>query len=282
MADAGVRLHAMTTITNENWKGKNDPQERRRIQNRINQRAFRQRRRAGESRAQSIASGTPERHEDIFELEDPQMEEYQIHGAFNASNAHPIIGSSERRPSGVTSRSSDLIWDRLGQLINRNLLSATEANAQRLRINLDDLRPGRPVITPRLKDDYALGILQPVKLQYQVPHDPIIDTIPHMRFRFNILHAIATGKLDSSAFCRSLRVSGAIENTHGQWQRGGLVVWKSAPEQLESWELSEPFVRRWAVLLHDCEDLLAVTNSWRAQRGERPLLLNFSRSSMMI
>jgi len=46
MTDPGIRI----TTTNENWRGKNDPAERRRIQNRLNQRAFRERQRSGEAR----------------------------------------------------------------------------------------------------------------------------------------------------------------------------------------------------------------------------------------
>lgn len=42
--ESGLRL----CIENENWRGKNDPTERRRIQNRLNQRAFRQRQRSGD------------------------------------------------------------------------------------------------------------------------------------------------------------------------------------------------------------------------------------------
>jgi hypothetical protein len=63
MTDPGFRI----TTTNENWRGKNDPGERRRIQNRINQRAFRERQRSGETtkecspRGNSAASASPDR-----------------------------------------------------------------------------------------------------------------------------------------------------------------------------------------------------------------------------
>ena len=63
MTDPGFRI----TTTNENWRGKNDPAERRRIQNRINQRAFRERQRSGEAtkeyspRGKSVTSSSPDR-----------------------------------------------------------------------------------------------------------------------------------------------------------------------------------------------------------------------------
>lgn len=63
MTDPGFRI----TTTNENWRGKNDPAERRRIQNRLNQRAFRERQRTGETakefnpRAKASASTSPQK-----------------------------------------------------------------------------------------------------------------------------------------------------------------------------------------------------------------------------
>ena len=72
-----------------------------------------------------------------------------------------------------------------------------------------------------------------------------------------------------------------MEQSNGSWQRGGLVVW-SFPEQVGSWELSEPFIRRWAVLLQGCEDLIAATNAWRSRRGERLFPLSLQRNDIML
>lgn len=249
-------------VTNENWRGKNDPTERRRIQNRLNQRAFRQRQRAGESPKQykprSVSSGPDE---DSFSSPPPEEAQPSI----------PIDeeDSASNQPSGQTD-SFGRVWDELARLINRNLMAAAATNAKKLGIDMDSLRSGAPALTPQLSNNAVPTALQPVQLQYQIPHDLIIDIIPHPRLRFNILRAIATQQLDGTAFSKHLRASGALQCREGQWQRGGLIVW-SSPEQLASWELSELFLRTCgSFLLPGCEDLLAATNAWRGRRGERP------------
>lgn len=256
----------LCSVTNENWRGKNDPTERRRIQNRINQRAFRQRQRAGESPKQykprSTSSGPgSQADEDEQETPSPEQEPILHEGHTSAPRAS--------QPSGVTDPSTGRVWDELAQLINRNLMAAAATNAQQLGLDKTALQHARPVTTPRVSSTHVPASLQPIPQQYQIPHDPIIDIVPHARFKYNILRAMATQQLDAVAFSAALRASGALENVQGAWLRGGLVVW-SAPDQLASWELSESFVRRYGLLLQGCEDLLAATNAWRSRRGERP------------
>ncbi len=277
---------------NENWRGKNDPAERRRIQNRLNQRAFRQRQRAGESpkqykprSASGASSGRKEESDD--EAESPQSESSKDSVAASQSyiEGRPTSAPpSNTRPSGVTDAQTGQVWDELAQLINRNFLAAAVANAQHVGIDLTALRAGSAIRTPRPSSSNqnnnaprppVPASLTPVELQHQVSHDPIIDTIPHARLRFNILRGISTGRIDSVAFSRSIRASGALEELSGSWQRGGVVVW-SSPEQVSSWELSEPFLRRWSFLLQGCEDLIAATNAWRGRRNERLFPLSFT------
>ena len=255
------------SVINENWRGKNDPAERRRIQNRLNQRAFRQRQRTGESTKQykpRSASGEPPSQSGSG----PQTP---------VQEARPLLSQHGRaysapagnQPGGLIDSSSGRVWDELGQLINRNLMASASSNAQYLNIDQQAVSSGTPIRTARPSDGVPAA-LQPVRLQLEVPHDPIFDIIPHPRFRFNILKAIATQQADGRALSNCIRASGALENVQGQWQRGGVVVW-SSPEQLSSWELSESFVGRWGFLLEGCAELLAATNAWRTRRGERPL-----------
>lgn len=255
------------SVTNENWRGKNDPTERRRIQNRINQRAFRQRQRAGESPKQykprSNSSG-PNSQADEDEQQTPSPE--QDPQPYQHDTPRSVPGAVQ--PNGVADPATGRVVDELAQLINRNLMSAAANNAQQLGLDSAALSAARPVLTPRVSNSQLPVALQPISVQHQIPHDPIIDIIPHPRFRYNILRAIATQQLDAAAFSAALRASGALENVQGSWLRGGLVVW-SSPDQLASWELSESFVRRFGLLLQGCDDLLAATNAWRSRRGER-------------
>lgn len=147
-------------------------------------------------------------------------------------------------------------------------MSAATTNAQHLGIDPAVLRDGVAAATPRQVSDSVPPTLKPIELQHQVAHDPIIDTIPHPRLRFNILRAIATRQIEASQISACIRGSGTLKQSSDSWQRGGLVVW-SSPERLSSWEVSEPFVRHWTFLLQGCEDLTAATNAWRSRRGEK-------------
>lgn len=273
----GIPIATVMTA-NENWRGKNDPAERRRIQNRLNQRAFRQRQRAGESpkqykpRSMSSASQQPDSDD---EADSPQSGTSSVPSS--SAEGRASSETSGERSNSTTNTQSGRVWDELAQLINRNFMSATVTNAQHIGIDLSALQAGTSLRTPRNTERQIPTALTPIEAQYQFPHDPIIDTIPHARLRYNILRAIAGGQMDSSDFTRCIRASGSLELLHGSWQRGGVVVW-SSPEQVSSWELSEPFIRRWAFLLEGCEDLIAATNSWRSRRGERLFPQSISRS----
>ena len=283
-SSTGPGIPIATVMTaNENWRGKNDPAERRRIQNRLNQRAFRQRQRAGESpkqykpRCMSSAS----QQDDSSDDDDDDDDDSESGSSVPSSSAEGRASSETAgSPSNRVRDPAGRVWDELAQLINRNFMAATVTNAQHLGLDLGALQAGTPVRTPRITNRQVPAALTPVEVQYQVPHDPLIDTIPHARLRFNILRAIAQGKLDSTTSCKCVRASGALELVSGSWQRRGLVIW-SFPEQVASWELSEPFIRRWAFLLEGCEDLIAATNAWRSKRGERLFPASLNRSDQM-
>lgn len=305
MSDPGIRI----TTTNENWRGKNDPAERRRIQNRLNQRAFRERQRTGET-TKSVSppkqsqsdndedekkgnkggddvdddDDDDDEEEDSSSEDEDEDDDDDDDDAEQSNPGSPPPGPAARPHfNGQVSRaactpatslpSTDNPWDELAQLINRNFMQAVSANAQRLGLNTTALRAGTATSTPRLRNAASLPpTLKPVEVQHQLPHDPLIDTIPHTRLRFNILRAIATGNLDASRFSASLRRSGAVINVQGEARRSGLIVW-NFPEQLASWELSEGFVMVFGFLLEGCEDFIAATNVWRSRRGERSLVV---------
>ena len=308
MTDPGIRI----TTTNENWRGKNDPAERRRIQNRLNQRAFRERQRTSETTKSASppkqvrpdeeedddddgdddddkkkgGEGEEDEDDDDDEEEDSSSEEeddVDDDEAEQSNPGSPPPGLARPHFNGQVSRaactpatslpSTDNPWDELAQLINRNFMQAVSANAQRLGLNCTALRAATAAITPRLRNTANLPpTLKPVEVQHQLPHDPLIDTIPHSRLRFNILRAIATGNLDAARFSASLRRSGAVIGVQGEARRSGLIVW-NFPEQLASWELSEGFVMVYGFLLEGCEDFIAATNVWRSRRGERSLVV---------
>lgn len=261
-------------MINENWQGKSDPTERRRIQNRLNQRNYRARQRAGSSPKLPKASNQagknspPDERDDDDDDDDDNDEDVEPRASL-ASHLYP--DSRSISATAVSGR------DELAQLINRNLMQAAVTNAQYLGVDMTALRNGTAVCTPRSSIRTVPAALAPTELQYRVAHDPIIDIIPHPRLRYNMLRAIATRQIDAAALSACIRSSGTLMGSSGTSQRGGLVVW-SSPEQLASWELSEVFVRRWHALLESCQDLIAVTNAWRSRRGERLFPLSMQRS----
>jgi hypothetical protein len=160
-------------------------------------------------------------------------------------------------------------------VINYNFMPAVTENAQRLHLDLSFLHSGATSTTLRSASVVNLPqTIEPVELQYLLPHDPIIDTIPHVRLRYNVLYCIITGKLDPACFSACLRCSGTIVNIQGEALRSGLVVW-DLPQHLSSWELSEAFIKTWGFLLEGCENFVTVTNVWRNRKGERALTLDF-------
>ncbi|KAJ5753701.1 uncharacterized protein N7511_007854 [Penicillium nucicola] len=53
----------------------------------------------------------------------------------------------------------------------------------------------------------------------------------------------------------------------------GLIVWRR-PWQPAGWEVSETFLRKWRWVVEGCDGLFESTNYWRAMRGEDPLVFN--------
>lgn len=187
--------------------------------------------------------------------------------SFGPMDIRAVSAPAANQPRGIPDTAAARVWDKLAQLINRNFIAAAYANARSLGISSAAIQSGTLAYTQRPINPVP-ATLVPTELQYRVAHDPIIDTIPHARLRSNILAAMLSREIDVSALTKCLRASGAMEHSNGSWQRSGLVVW-TFPEDIASWELSEPFIRRWASLLVGCEDLIAVTNAWRSKRGER-------------
>ena len=163
-------------------------------------------------------------------------------------------------------------FDQLGHTISFSFGLAIATNAQRLGINRVALVDMVYVRTPiqHNRDIDLPRSLDPVLLQYQLIHDPIIDTIPHPRFRCNMLKSLSLSRMDPRRLSQFLRQSGGIISVLGEHKRCGLVVWGS-PEDLSNWELTEAFVLLYGFLLDGCEDWINISNAWRLQRGEPPL-----------
>lgn len=65
---------------------------------------------------------------------------------------------------------------------------------------------------------------------------------------------------------------GASSNGPGNEEEGrkGLIIWSQSWD-INTWEATPGFLKRWGQLLHDCEGFMAASNRWRNQRVEEPL-----------
>jgi hypothetical protein len=190
------------------------------------------------------------------------------HSGIDTSTAATPVISTTRSPDP----SSVDVWDDLAGLINSNFLRAIEENARHLGITTATLHGGYVHVLGRASTPLTTPpSLWPHELQFHVHHDSIIDVIPHMQLRSNILVAVNDGVLNQSEFCAALRASGSLENVAGQWLRNGMVVWNSLPTQASNWEISDAVWCKWGFLFRGCQDLINGTNMWRAGRGDPAL-----------
>ena len=93
-----------------------------------------------------------------------------------------------------------------------------------------------------------------------------ISSVPSSAMRDNMIRTY--GQWDQDDLCCDLL--GGLYEGFDDVQRRGMIVW-SDPWLPDSWEITTGFARKWAFLLHGCDDLLAATDRWRARRGEEPL-----------
>jgi hypothetical protein len=112
--------------------------------------------------------------------------------------------------------------------------------------------------------------LHPTSLQRSTPHFPWIDLFPHAGMRDTLIRA--GSRLDVHEFCADML--GSIFNQSLSQKESGFMVWGES-WLVESWEMTEGFVRKYAWLLEDegCEDIIRATNRWRERRGEAVLVV---------
>lgn len=106
--------------------------------------------------------------------------------------------------------------------------------------------------------------LAPTTLQRTVAHHPWLDMFPIPDLRDNILRGIQAGVLDEDELCHELTCELLDLNTAS---KAPLLIWGDSWD-LNGWELSPGFFRRWGPLLRGCQDVLQATNHWRQKRGE--------------
>ncbi|KAJ5356482.1 Protein of unknown function DUF3425 [Penicillium concentricum] len=241
----------------DTWSGISDPKLRRKLQNRLNQRAYRKRRLA---QSDQVTEGR---------LVSPPNTRCQTQRPARWLSAKEAEFLSEQ-----FSKSSFQSYTR-GSSTAGHLIILTKLNVYRAFIqNLStlgiiphlDWRSENTIspfnICAREKiDDTTLPVsLRPTQIQYEIPHHPWLDFFPFRRMRDNLISA--RDKLDEGQLCVDIM---------GFWDIStkscGLLVW-GEPSDPKSWEITEEFLKKWPWVMCGVPELIESTNYWRRKRGE--------------
>lgn len=157
--------------------------------------------------------------------------------------------------------------DQLLTLIQFNVFRALISNTSALGFTMDWLE--EDAISPWNSTSGSVisscpASLRPTAIQRTIPHHPWIDLFPIPQMRDNML--LAGDSYDEYELCNDLVDFCDVPN-----EKTGLIVW-GEPWDPSGWEMSESFLSRWRWVVNGCVGLLASTNYWRAQRGERELV----------
>ncbi|KAL4929871.1 DUF3425 domain-containing protein [Aspergillus undulatus] len=277
----------------DEWAGLGDPKERRKRQNRINQRAFRQRRRAQQRKVtiqeqieEMIAKGE-------VTLLPRSSTSTSSSSASSSGSPTSVTSYSKHHPAAATwERRMCFLGDEIDKLLERfsqkavesyvlgspsadhlltlckvNVFRAFMSNMQTLGMSagpewMEDeaLSPFSTSLPGYVAEDSLPVSLRPTKLQTGRLHHPWLDFFPFPRIRDNLINA---GDFDDHPLC--LDIMGFWNVTE---EACGLLVW-GEPHEPQNWEVSENFLRRWPWVVAGCPELLESTNRWRASRGEK-------------
>lgn len=107
--------------------------------------------------------------------------------------------------------------------------------------------------------------MKPTMLQTMVEHHPWIDLLPCPHMRDNFLKLVrdkGEDAVNEDDLCVDI-VDGASARSP---EDVCIITW-GEPWALSDWEVTEPFMKKWAWLLEGCTELLESTNRWRRKRG---------------
>ncbi|CAH0002472.1 unnamed protein product [Clonostachys byssicola] len=272
-----VRLEVMAQQTGllkpeEDWTGVTDPKMRRRLQNRINYRAWKRR-----QNMRLYANGfidTSSTNE-MSSIRLTSMTDKLISALCSSSllNIEARMADFERAAVyAYTSLSprTDLLFNLTQFNVMRGLFinMAAIGYSPRLFTDASGTVSGTtisPLTIPGARPAVSsmASHLRPTSLQLTVKHHPWIDLWPFPTMRDNILSR--GEEYDDTELCLDL-----VENYCGPSGMSGFRVWGD-PWNAENWEISEEFLMKWGWVVAECSELLIATDYWRERRGEQAL-----------
>ncbi|KAJ0117002.1 hypothetical protein J7T55_003417 [Diaporthe amygdali] len=266
----------------EDWAGITNRKERKKLQNRLNKRVSRQRKRTNVYHRASPDTASPDviptqncqsYTTTVSPLNDP-VTTFGYCTEENIAQKRALL--KQFAEQALTSyKTADPCADHRLKLIQLNVVNGFTRNAAALGFKFDWLIC--ECISPFGRDarDHKLGTpstislpgsLMPTSMQLRTRHHPWLDLFPLPKMRDNLL--LATNVI--SAEDEQLLFDDIMESGGGRSEWAGLVVW-GEPWDPRSWEISVPFLQRWGWLLRGCPEIITSTNYWRSQRDESPI-----------
>ncbi|KAJ5420611.1 hypothetical protein N7465_003130 [Penicillium sp. CMV-2018d] len=276
---------ALDQTASNNSRDMLDPAARRRLQNRLNQRASRKRK-ALESKNQHK---TPDRKWVVY-VDDSNIpkrststEEATSHQVTQSSL--PLYQNEEYLSHGNSSQRDEFMNKLYGKALHIienpvlsrnptfcraqfNVFRAMSINANLLGLTIDllneDIASQFNLVGPLMSAVHLPASLFPSQNQRKIIHHPWIDLIPMLSLREAFL--IRADVIDEDELCADFY--GAC----GLSQEVGIYVWGEAWDP-SAYEISETIIRKWRWMATDCPDIVKSSNYWRRQRGEKPIVL---------
>ncbi|KAK6213552.1 DUF3425 domain protein [Colletotrichum tabaci] len=297
---ANPRLAEMKDPT-EDWTGVTSTAERRKLQNRLNQRARRRRAQKLGKHSPSDPSPEPDSESDpastvLVKAETP-LNKQAIMVSGTGSKGRPdlcllgkpyaqdhLIQFSEGAYRDYLSGNPRTNY--LTTLVRVNVFHAFVQNARVLNfdkswLTYEAISPFHmvgPGLGPAAIHPSCPENMRPTQLQLAVEHHPWIDFFPHPAMRDNFLRVVAEhgeDYVDEDDMCRDIVDVGAGAGV----EESALIVW-GEPWDPRGWEATEPFLRKWGWLLAGCPEMLEGTNYWRQKRGLPKLRFSGSTAHM--
>ncbi|KAK8096201.1 hypothetical protein PG999_014223 [Apiospora kogelbergensis] len=255
----------------EDWAGITNQKERKKLQNRLNKRVSRQRKRRSDYPSDcSDAASTPSPRSDALmgSTIDSLITTFSYCTKEDVGQKRAMLQRFAEQAL-LSFMAGDPCADHRLRLIQLNTINGFTRNARALGFGFDWLIC--EVLSPfgtneQTPSSATPSSLIPTRMQLSTRHHPWLDLFPFPKLRDNLLLANAImPPEDEQRLYDDIMESGG---SRSEW--AGLVVW-GEPWDPQSWEISLPFLQRWGWLISDCPEIITSTNYWRNQRGERPI-----------